>query len=145
MFRTVLVPHDLSRHSDRALKIAAELAGPRGRLIVLHVMNEYGNADFQKTVLAEGKRLLERRVPAALPNGTAIERRVEAGTPYRRIIAAARDADSVVICTAGRGAIARFVIGSVAEKVVRHSPVPVFSFHPSRRRATVRRLRAKAA
>jgi nucleotide-binding universal stress UspA family protein len=142
MFRTILVPHDLSRHSDRAVKIAAELAGPLGKLIVLHVVNDYGNVAFQKRVLADGKQRLERRVPK-LANGPRVDRRVEAGTPYRCILAAAREADSIVICTAGRTGLPRFVIGSVAEKVVRHSPVPVLSFHPKARTAT--RRRAKAA
>jgi nucleotide-binding universal stress UspA family protein len=143
IFETILVPHDLSRHASRALKIAARLAGRRGRLIVLHVVNEYANSPFQKKALDMGRRQLERLVPATLPGGPSIERRVEAGNPYRRILAAARDADSIVMCTAGRTGLSRFVIGSVAEKVVRHAPVPVLSFHPMRARSV--RPRAKAA
>lgn len=146
LFDTILVPHDLSRHASRALKIAARLAGPRGKLIVLHVVNEYGNAPIQKKILESGRRQLERLVPATLrgQGGPSIERRVEAGNPYLRIIEAARDADSIVLCTAGRTGLAHLVIGSVAEKVVRHAPVPVLSFRPKRAR-TVRRRRAKAA
>jgi nucleotide-binding universal stress UspA family protein len=145
MFRSILVPHDLSRHSDRALGIAAELAGPRGKLTVLHVVNAYGNAPFQKKVVAEATRELDRHIAATVPKGPAIDRRIEAGTAYRHILEAARDADSIVICTAGRTGIPRFVIGSVAEKVVRHSPVPVLSFHPKQRRAATRRPRAKTS
>jgi nucleotide-binding universal stress UspA family protein len=144
LFDTILVPHDLSRHASRALKIAARLVGRRGKLIVLHVVNEYANSPFQKKVLEIGRRQLERLVPATLPGGPSLERRVEAGNPYLRIIAAARDADSIVMCTAGRTGLSHFAIGSVAEKVVRHAPVPVLSFHPTRARR-VHRSRAKGA
>ena len=40
LFRTILVPHDFSRHASRALRMAAALAGPEGRLIALHVVAE---------------------------------------------------------------------------------------------------------
>jgi nucleotide-binding universal stress UspA family protein len=135
LWKTILVPHDLSRHARRALKIAAGLAGRRGKLVVLSVVNEYANAPFQKKVLERGRRALERAVPAKLPNRPSIELRVEAGDPARRIIQAARGADSIVMCTRGRSGLSRLVIGSVAEKVVRHAPVPVLSFRPKGARA----------
>jgi nucleotide-binding universal stress UspA family protein len=46
------------------------------------------------------------------------------------------------MCTRGRSGLSRLVIGSVAEKVVRHAPVPVLSFHP---KGTRTRARARAA
>jgi len=61
-FRTILVPHDLSRHSTRALAMAARLVGARGRVIVLHVANTYGNGGVQKRVVDEARRALERVV-----------------------------------------------------------------------------------
>jgi len=61
-FRTILVPHDLSRHSTRALAMAARLAGARGRVIVLHVVNPYGNGAVQERVVHEARRALERVV-----------------------------------------------------------------------------------
>jgi hypothetical protein len=39
-FRTILVPHDLSKHADRALKVAAGMVPAPERLIVLHVAGE---------------------------------------------------------------------------------------------------------
>ena len=138
LFKTILVPHDLSAHARRALKIAAGLAGRGGKLIVLSVVNEYANPAAQKQVLERGRRALERAVPAKLPNGPSMELRVEAGTPARRIIQAARDADSIVMCTRGRSGLSRLVIGSVAEKVVRQAPVPVLSFRPKGGRARAR-------
>lgn len=146
LFHTILVPHDLSRHANRAVKLASELAGPRGKLIVLHVVNNYENEPFQKRVLARGRRQLERVLRAARRGrgGPSVEQRVEAGHPHRRIIAAARGIDSIVMCTAGRTGLAHLVIGSVAEHVVRLAPVPVLTFRPLRARMAPRR-RAQAA
>ena len=115
LFKTILVPHDLGPQARRALKIAADIAGRGGKVIVLSVVNEYANPRFQKQVLERGRRALERAVPAKLPNGPSIELRVAAGDPARRIIQAAHDADSIVMCTRGRSGLARLVLGSVAE------------------------------
>lgn len=45
--------------------------------------------------------------------------------------AAAIDADLVVMTTHGRGGLARFWLGSVADSFVRHSHVPVLLIHPN--------------
>ena len=52
----------------------------------------------------------------------------------------ARDVDSIVMATAGRTGLAHMVIGSVAEKVVRHAPVPVLTVRavPGAGKRTVR-------
>jgi universal stress protein A len=128
----MLVPHDLSKHANRALRIAATLAGPQGRLIVLHVTNDYGNPALRAKVLADGRRDLARAVRATLGSKPAIsvEQRVVAGSPYREISKAAKRADCIVMCTLGRTGLAHLVIGSVAEKVVRHAPIPVLTFRP---------------
>jgi nucleotide-binding universal stress UspA family protein len=136
-FDTILVPHDLSRHAGRALRLAADLIAPRGRLIVLHVISRYGNAIVQQRMLEDGRRRLERSIAWMLRagGGVTVEPRVESGDPYQQIAKAARAADLIVMCTAGRTGLAHAVIGSVAEKVVRHAPVPVLTFRPTVRRA----------
>jgi nucleotide-binding universal stress UspA family protein len=132
ILRTILVPHDLSKYANRALRIAATLAGPDGRLIVVHVTNEYGNPALLAKVRDAGRRDLARAVRAALGSKPAIpvEQRVVAGNPYREIMKAAKRADCIVMCTLGRTGLAHFVIGSVTEKVVRHAPTPVLTFRP---------------
>ena len=37
-FPRLLVPHDLSERADNALEVAAQIAGPEGELLVLHVV-----------------------------------------------------------------------------------------------------------
>lgn len=134
-FRTILVPHDLSAHATRALRLAATLAGPDGRLVVLLVVPEFVNRLAQAASLRDGRRRLEAIVARTLGRrgGPVVTIRVEAGDPFRRIDRAARGADLIVMCTRGRTGIPHLVIGSVAEKVVRHARVPVLTFRPDAR------------
>jgi nucleotide-binding universal stress UspA family protein len=49
--------------------------------------------------------------------------------------------DAVVMSTAGRTGLAHLVIGSVAEKVVRHSPIPVVTLRARRGRRAAKARR----
>jgi nucleotide-binding universal stress UspA family protein len=131
LVRSILVPHDLSTHAGRAMKLAAALAGPEGRLIVLHVVA--GDAS-RKGAQRRLSRLVARTSKGR--RAPSVDCRVETGDPYRRIARAARDADAIVMCTAGRTGLPHLVIGSVAEKVVRHAPVPVLTIRPRVARAS---------
>lgn len=150
LFRRILVPHDFSAHATRALKVAAELArAHRGRLLVLHVITpfhpvtafpEEGVALVSEADLMTGERSrLETLVARTLGRKRTppVRCAVTIGDPYHRIADAARGVDLVVMSTAGRTGLAHILIGSVAEKVVRHAPVPVLTIpapRPSRRR-----------
>ena len=154
LFRRILVPHDFSEHATRALELAAELAGKHGgRLLVLHVVTpfhpvtglpEEGIAWIPETdVMAAEQRRLEALVARTVPRRSAlrVQCKVVIGDPFRRITDAARDADSIVMATAGRTGLAHLVIGSVAEKVVRHAPVPVLTVRSKGTRAKARTRR----
>jgi nucleotide-binding universal stress UspA family protein len=66
---------------------------------------------------------------AANASVSEIETAVEYGTPYREIrtYVTENDVDLVVMGTQGRSGIERYLLGSVAEKTVRTSPVPVMT------------------
>jgi nucleotide-binding universal stress UspA family protein len=136
LFRSILVPHDLSAHATRALELAARLVAPRGRLVVLHVANAFGNPAVQKRVVDDAARFVERVVGRTVTSreGPRVECRIEVGDPFEKISEAARSVDCILMCTAGRTGLRHLVIGSVAEKVVRHAPVPVLTFRPDARR-----------
>ena len=160
-FRRILVPHDGSEPATRALKLAAELAHGRGRrLLVLQAVPPYFVAGVPPAegaawvpspeFIAGERRRLETLTARAVGgrNAPAVECRVEIGDPFERIMQAARDVDSVVMATAGRTGLAHLLIGSVAEKVVRHAPVPVLTIRPAavrRRRSATRPRRRKAS
>jgi len=134
-FRTILVPHDFSTHATRALALATSLVGPRGRLLVLHVVQRFGNKLVQERQVTLARRELARVTArtARARGGPRVAGRVVVGDPHRKICEAGRGADCIVMCTAGRTGLRHLVIGSVAEKVVRHATVPVLTFRPDAR------------
>src|SRR5262245_35326828 len=142
-FDHVLVPHDFSDTADEAVRAAIGLAAPgRGDVTVLHVIAPfyplrdltYGSylldaRALEQQVLAR----LERRI-ASLVGRNEVRCLVTTGNPGQRIADAARQASCVVMTTSGRTGAAHALIGSVAERVVRLSPVPVLVLPRSRKR-----------
>jgi nucleotide-binding universal stress UspA family protein len=141
-FRRVLVPHDFSAHASAALKVAARLAGPGGRVTALHVVVPFTPVTdvppagvsyiAPEELLTGAKRQLASAIAKALPGraGRTVDAKVVIGDPYQRIMAASRGMDLVVMSTAGRTGLSHLLIGSVAEKVVRHSSIPVLTLRP---------------
>lgn len=141
LFRRILVPHDFSAAAGRALKEAVALAAThQGRLIVQHVIVPF----YMPTELPFGlagdsipnpatfipemtKRLDGLAKKAVGTSGVKYTVRVEVGEPSQAILDAASGADVIVMATHGRSALAHLLIGSVAEKVVRHATTPVLT------------------
>lgn len=135
-FRRLLVPHDLSDYADQALARAAELAGPAGDLLVLHAVvpfvptAEAAIAIYVPVVemMADAKRHLERVVARVVGSrGPKTTIKVVVGDPYRAIMDNSPNRDAIVMSTRGRTGLAHLLIGSVAEKTVRHSEIPVLT------------------
>jgi universal stress protein A len=153
-FRRVVVPYDFSRAADAALEVGAALAaGHDGQLVVVHAMapvytftgipGEVGVPSWipPKDLVEETRaRLASLVAPVAKPHriGT-VQCRVFVGDPLSVILQAARRADAIVMATLGRTGLAHLVIGSTAEKVVRHAAVPVLTIGPK----AVRRVAPK--
>ena len=154
-FRHILVPHDFSDAATDALRVASDLVPADGRIVVLHVILPFAPAVYAPLagvgalitpgdLVDDTKRELDRTVAKALGAAQAarVETRVVVGDPHLRIVEAARGMDAIVMATAGRTGLRHLVIGSVAEKVVRHSPIPVLTLRAGRTRAATRPARA---
>lgn len=74
-----------------------------------------------------GVEVVARKLAAELGDDARVASVLRQGSAWRNIldVAAELDADLVVMGTHGRTGVERVLIGSVAEKVVRMSPVPV--------------------
>jgi nucleotide-binding universal stress UspA family protein len=141
MYTNVLVPTDGSAGSDRIVEHAAELADEHGA--TLHLLYVVDTASFAglpmdssvegiaaaleeegRTSLEDATATVERVAP-----GVAVERAIREGSPATEIIEYARDGDCdlVAMGTHGRGGLNRLLLGSVAERVVRNSSVPVLT------------------
>jgi nucleotide-binding universal stress UspA family protein len=134
----VLVPFDGSTHSRRALAYALEkfpdpeitalyVAYPpteRGRDAAAGVGAPPGWEDEREDHAAS---VLSGATDIAEDHDCSVETRSAAGTPADTIVefAAEKDVDHVVLGSAGRDGIARLLLGSVAETVMRRSPVSV--------------------
>jgi len=132
---TILHPTDFSEHSGHALRFAAGLARDYGaRVVVLHAAEvppvSYFEgvivSDPEEPIRAARQRLEQLDVPHA---GVPVERRFEVGDPTETILRTAAEirADLIVMATHGRTGIERFLMGSVAERVVRRAPCPVLT------------------
>lgn len=139
MYDRILVPTDGSTEVERAVAHAARLASAHDATLVgVYVVNttSYGGLPMETSI--EGiTEVLEEEGTAALDRveelvgdcDVALERRIVRGTPSKEIVRTADDvgADLVVMGTHGRGGIGRLLLGSVAERVVRSSQVPVLT------------------
>jgi len=140
--RRVLHATDFSRASAAAFARAVELAKhDRAGLFLLHVVLPAspflaGDINLPPSYLelqARARRQAEGRLAAAVARarraGVRAEGRLADGAPAQEILKWARRkrAGLIVIGTHGRSALGRFVMGSVAERVVRLAPIPVLT------------------
>lgn len=130
--RHVLVATDCSAASTYAMRMAADLASRLGaKLSVVYVIppSPYPYPIPASEEMREyGRDMLEGAIQSLGSEASAILRD---GDPAAEIVAAAGEvnADLLVIGSRGRRGAARALLGSVAEKVVRLSPVPVLTAH----------------
>lgn len=133
----ILVPVDGSNRSDEALEYAIETF-PEASITAVHVL-EAGRGDIgtfsgmtgdvpdDRPALERSEEILESARRLAADHGAELETERGRGRPDRLIVKRAEedDYDVIVIGSHGRDGVARVLLGSVAEKVVRRSSVPV--------------------
>jgi len=142
----ILVPTDFSEHSDKALKQALDIALEyNARVYVLHVVEEQLQttltadhselivnldeiAALEKALLTHAREKLHRQVEkfGEYKNARVIQK-VAGGTAYQEILREQENLgiDLVVIASLGKSGIGRFLIGSVANNVLRGAKCPV--------------------
>jgi len=146
--KKVLVATDFGEASDQALAYGRELARTFGATLhVLHVVDnvaaryvtetpgfdlprlqlqveDAARAELMKIVTGDDRRTLN----------AVVALRTSVSPPTAIVDYARQEAiDVIVVGTHGRGAIAHFFMGSVAERVVRTAPCPVLTVHAAER------------
>jgi nucleotide-binding universal stress UspA family protein len=134
-FRTVVLATDLSPTSEAATTAALDLASSVGaRLLAVSVVDPGslrmpGGRYLARVdqVRAERERFAQDLVTRGRSIGVTVDFLVWEGDPGEAIIDAAQaeSADMIVVGSHGRGAVGRFLIGSVSDHVVRHASCPV--------------------
>lgn len=142
MYQRILVPVDGSSTSDSALREAIKLANDRkAELRIVHVLEDFAPMwdvevlninDIREGLRQTGRRVLTKAEAVARDAGIKVETKlIETSPPGARVAsmiaaeAKAWPADLIVIGTHGRRGVDHLLMGSVAEGVVRQSPVPV--------------------
>ena len=134
----ILLAVDESKFSEEALKTVAGQFPPQGTEVrVLHVLQPItltappqmaaGYAPELAAQEKQARELVERAAQTLRAAGFKVEAAVEKGDIREKIIdvAAAWPAGLIVIGSHGRRGVQRFLLGSVAEFVVRHAPCSV--------------------
>ena len=140
MFERILVPVDGSPGAERAIPAAARIARAFSSSIILlnvvtppispgkySVPEEYPKADIDEE-LAEATNYLHK-IAQSVELGiitTEVHTLVGAVAPTILSCTQSLHADLIIMCTHGHTGFKRWRLGSVAEKVIRHAPIPVF-------------------
>ena len=134
----ILCAVDFSEPAERALEYALGLAERLGAQVdVIHVFQfptfalEDGALDLppflQENLSKRLRERLEQFVLEKAGEGSKTTAQVIEGVPYVEIMEAAKGRDLIVMGTHGRTGLSHLWLGSVAERVVRGSEVPVLT------------------
>ncbi|UEC42939.1 MAG: Universal stress protein [Methanothrix sp.] len=138
MFEEILIATDGSEHSLQAAKTGIDLAKlSGGRVTALYVVDPGVLSDVSHNIVddvVEGMRrsmmkeaekamtLVEELAKAA---GVPAEKKIVEGNPAPEILNMSKGMDVVVVGSIGSTGLSKYLLGSVAEKIVRNSEVPV--------------------
>lgn len=140
-FKNILVAVDFSPHAEEAVRVAADL-GRRfeAKLTLLHVLQPpsyalpdgyylYNASQLRDIVATFGTHLEALKKRALAAGATDVEVKQLEGAPAAEIASCARSqhCDLIVIGTHGRTGLPHLVLGSVAERVLRHAPCAVLA------------------
>ena len=144
-FRKILCPTDFSEFSQEAIREATELASQFGsELVLLHVMTPVvlpaaglepippSVSVNEQELEAEAKTFLRNWVDRLRSQRLKVRSILRRGNAADEIIRAAEEenSDLLVIAPRGKSGLTRILLGSVAEKVVRHAPCRVLTISP---------------
>jgi len=146
-FRSILVPVDYSAASRRALELALTL-DVDAKVTVIHVWDKppyvgdgvITHTDGSRRSLAElirenaEREMSEFLAQVTVPPGKSYEHHLVSGDPVVAILAEANKSsfDVLVVGTNGRTGMSKLLLGSVTEKLIRLSPIPVLTVPPPR-------------
>jgi universal stress protein A len=134
--RHIMVPTDFTECSRKALSYALSFAKQFGaQILLLHVVESVPalgqDVLLQSSLLTvalheESERQLDRWQRESMADAP-VNTMTSDGLPWQRIVEVARekDIDLIVAGTGKHNGLARVLMGSTAERIVRHAPCPV--------------------
>ena len=145
-FKKILVPVDLSDNSQKIVPYVITMSNAfNAKIYLLFVAHVFKNHDtlfmpsmvisgFESDIIKNGKRRLENFSKKFYGDLCAYNTMVKTGEPGKEIIRMinSKNFDLIIIGTHGRKGLNHILFGSVAEYVVKMSPVPVMTINPYR-------------
>ena len=140
----ILVPIDFSEHSQKALRYALAFASQfDAEVTLVHIVEQMVYpGDWMYPPLAVSDFATEKREQMigrlrTLDAGSGIKTQhmVRLGRAWQEVTEIAREqkSDLIILATHGYTGLKHVLLGSVAEKIVRHAPCPVLSVRPEER------------
>ena len=146
-FHSILVPVDYSEPSRRALELALALDAS-AEVMVVHVWDRPAYVGEQMVANPDGSRhslselirdnaerdMTDFLARVKTPPGKLFKHHLISGDPVSAIIAEASKPgyDVLVVGSNGRTGMTKLLLGSVTEKLIRLSPIPVLTVPPPR-------------
>jgi nucleotide-binding universal stress UspA family protein len=139
MYKKILLPTDGSTYADQEVERVEKLIAEDGEIIILSVAGRLTSSAFQsrKKVKKVNEKLKKDankfvdNMASKFDDSYNVKKMVLTGFPAETIKKVAEDegVDLIIISSSGKSGIHKFVIGSVAEKVLKDSEVDVLLVH----------------
>lgn len=139
MYKKILLPTDGSDYAEQEVERVTNLIADDGEIVVLSVAGKLTSSAFQsgtkvRKLNARMKKEAEeavKRMENLFDSSLNVTARVEVGFPADKIIEVSEEigADLIVISASGKSGLHRFIIGSVAEKVLKKADIDVLLVH----------------
>jgi len=135
LFKKILIPTDGSEYTKTAIEKGVHLAKLcDAKVTAIYVVDQtsFVNFPMDSTIVnvyslleKEGNEALDYVKEMADEMGVEVEVKMEEGPPVKKILEDSKDHDLIVMGTLGRTGMSKLLLGSVAERVVRHAYCPV--------------------
>ena len=139
MYKKILLPTDGSTYADQEVERVENLISEDGEVIVLSVAGRLTSSAFQSRkkvrkvndkLKRDAHKFVDNMV-AKFDDSLNVKKMVVTGFPAETInrVAEEEGVDLIIISASGKSGIHRFVLGSVAEKVLKNTNVDVLLVH----------------
>ena len=141
MFKKILLSTDGSGYAEQEVDRVTDLIAEDGEIIILSVAGKLTSSAFQsRKKIKKVNQVLKKEAETAVANmaklfdpSLNVRTMVLTGFPAETInqVAVDEDVDLIVISSSGKSGLHKFIIGSVAEKVLKNAEKDVLLVHNS--------------
>ncbi|WP_107995044.1 universal stress protein [Trichococcus paludicola] len=128
-YKNILIPVDGSEASIKAFKQAVHIAERNdAALYLIAILDKQNNAEEAAQLQKDKDSLFDELDRFARANGVAVHKEMRSGNAKEMIaktLVEEWNCDLIVMGATGKGTIAKLVVGSVTNHVIKHAPCDV--------------------